>query len=479
MFVKFQVMTDNEKYFKNGDNYIVLVDEPILLIRRFKSDNIMHVIHDDILPIYMTYNHLCAGDVELCVKNNRLMFSDDLSDNEMYLEWYKLFSSKKPYTLKNLKAMTCFNKVFVGLSRESVWFQYGFGKPQGSISSATLNSAITNKFKDFILSGFNIRKPVLSLNNLNIILLSRKNNRKILNEDFVISKISSIFKSVYPEYNEKLKIHVLDPSQNNSYSILTTVIESQILVGMHGSAMIYTLFLPEKSAIVEMFPFGIQPQHVSPTRALCQLPGIFHNYLSWRNFKEINTITYPDRSPLHGGIAHLSKNEQENIKNLKIIPAVECCHDPAYLYRMFQDTIVDDSFEVILKQVLINQKEMYQNVPSMYFTSYINNYWFFPAPVSNVTCKIDRIVRKIFVKWNKPHNIQSMELTKLSVLYSVTIKIFSRVVMLETLSYIASIKLTSEEISSAIQNCDIHVWIKVSINENESIDTHSFCTFLN
>jgi hypothetical protein len=80
-------------------------------------------------------------------------------------------------------------------------------------------------------------------------------------------------------------------------------------------------------------------------------------YTSWINSKEENTVTHPDAPPLLGGISHLPAAEQEQIASICDILPVKCCHDPAYLYRMFQDTLVGNDIDVVLREAFLQQKQ--------------------------------------------------------------------------------------------------------------------------
>lgn len=54
-----------------------------------------------------------------------------------------------------------------------------------------------------------------------------------------------------------------------------------------------------------------------------------------------NNFPHPEKPPSGGGIVHLPLTEQERIKNLLTVPPHLCCSDPAWLYRIYQDTRVD------------------------------------------------------------------------------------------------------------------------------------------
>lgn len=79
------------------------------------------------------------------------------------------------------------------------------------------------------------------------------------------------------------------------------------------------------------------------------------------------------------------------------MPEVKCCHDPNYLYHMFQDTFIDSS----LKQILHNALHERQ-ASSTIQKNDIFNHWYFPAPVYNISCSISN--NQLYIKWNQPIN---------------------------------------------------------------------------
>jgi hypothetical protein len=65
---------------------------------------------------------------------------------------------------------------------------------------------------------------------------------------------------VSKKLGKNAKYEVVDPSTVSVESLLTKVSRAKLLIGMTGSEMIASLFLPPKnSAIVEMFPYGLGP----------------------------------------------------------------------------------------------------------------------------------------------------------------------------------------------------------------------------
>jgi protein O-mannose beta-1,4-N-acetylglucosaminyltransferase len=62
--------------------------------------------------------------------------------------------------------------------------------------------------------------------------------------------------------------------------------------------------------------------------------------------------------PLFGGIAHLTEQEQQIIRSNTGIPKHTCCDNPYWLYRIYQDTLVNvDEIITLLHQALEDSKQ--------------------------------------------------------------------------------------------------------------------------
>lgn len=434
------------------------------ILWRFKWDNIMHVIHDDLLPLYTTYEDICTGDVDKCVSNYHIAFADEGQLGPLS-EWYSIFSMSEPIILQKggINNIICFEESRTGLISDTVWFQYGFGIPQGPVTNTQLDGNRVRRFSEFVFHKFKIPVPH-NLHSTNVVFFSRKINRKILNEGTVVNKIEHIYKDVFPS-GSKLQIHKMDLVTNNTRDILHHLSQSRFVVGMHGSAMILTIFLKPGSVIIELFPFAINPQYVSPVKAICDLPDVGLLYKSWVNTKEENTVTHPDAPPLLGGISHLPPTEQEQITNMIEIPAVECCHNPAYLYRMFQDTLVGNDIDVLLKDVFWKQREFSEKAFSEECMSQMLSQWYFPAPVGNILCSYTSQNRIVTVTWDPPPNVKDPEYH---------IAVFSN----SSLQFSAHSKHTKVELflpTSVHGDTTIDLWVKCVEWGHSSLDTHMQC----
>ena len=65
------------------------------------------------------------------------------------------------------------------------------------------------------------------------------------------------------------------------------------------------------------------------------------DYVAWVNRIEANNVYHTDRTPDMGGIDHLPSVERAKILNTKTVPEHKCCMDAYWLFRIYQDTVVD------------------------------------------------------------------------------------------------------------------------------------------
>lgn len=455
--MKIAVVSENNSILSRK----VFMESPTFLLWRFKMDNIMHVLHDDIIPLYYTYMQICAGDLESCVNKYKLAFVDKYSESPLW-EWYNIFSKLTPLYLsqENSSSLICFPEIRAGLLRTSIWYQYGFSRPQGPVKSRNFDRNYLRPFINFVIKKFKIPFPT----NLNftktLLLLNRKINRKILNEQNLLRMINSSFSFHFPSH--RLNVINLDLSSNNVHIILSNMLQANFVVGMHGSLMILCAFLSSGSAVVELFPFGINPNHVSFFKAFTEIGGDELFYSAWVNKDENYSVPNPSAPPLLGGINHLSAAEQTLIKGTKLVPAVECCHNPIYLYRMFQDTIVGEDFIGVLGEVLLKHK--YYSLTEEKLMQEKMSLWYFPAPVSNIRCDMSHEMLKI--SWVPPINANCANFH-----YEIVVAFNSFDPLFYT-SRTASISLSSYNYN---KHDKVRFWVKYVCGKEESPDAYKEC----
>nr|XP_054748194.1 protein O-linked-mannose beta-1,4-N-acetylglucosaminyltransferase 2-like [Lytechinus pictus] len=327
-----------------------------LLFNRFNTGNLMHVFHDDLLPVFFTQLQLDLLNMRSGIKDATLLINDGQEEGP-YFHLYKHISKQMPILTHQLSqndssSLTCFEEVQVGLSKLTTWYQYGFDVPQGPLEDIAVTSKEIILFTLFYKSKLNIpscESQTETETENTFVILSRRSNRLILNEVEFSLALAQHFDAFV----------IVASLETHSLSELIGLIScSKGLIGVHGSLLSMSIFLPPGSILVEIFPYAVNPDNYTPYRTLAHLKGMNIIYRSWRNILENNTVTFPDAEPDLGGIAHLESEIRDQILESSEVPPHLCCNDPAWLFRIYQDTIVDiNSFVKAVRDALQKSDE--------------------------------------------------------------------------------------------------------------------------
>ncbi|XP_039192221.1 protein O-linked-mannose beta-1,4-N-acetylglucosaminyltransferase 2 [Crotalus tigris] len=369
----------------------VFVPDVALIMNRFNPDNLMHVFHDDLLPIFYTMLQFPDMDLE-----TRLFFMEGWGEG-LHFELYKLLSSKQPLLreqLKTLGRLLCFTKSYVGLSKITTWYQYGFVQPQGPKANILVSGNEIRQFKTFMMKRLNVSLEEIPGEEY-IILFSRTINRLILNEAELILALAQEF---------QMKTITVSIEDHTFSEIVRLISNASMLVSMHGAQLIMSLFLPRGATVVELFPFAINPEHYTPYKTLSTLPSMDLQYISWQNTEKENTVTYPDRPWDQGGIAHLDKAEQDRIVKSNEVPRHLCCRNPEWLFRIYQDTKINIAS---LIQVIRQTVKTKPGPKKQKWTSGL-----YPGKVRDAKCQASvqgTSEAKLSVSWQIPWNLKYLK----------------------------------------------------------------------
>ncbi|OQR77691.1 putative glycosyltransferase AGO61-like [Tropilaelaps mercedesae] len=326
--------------------------ERAILLHRFLPSNLMHVLHDDVLPAFALWEQLndTSASYPKIKKNENTNVNLLLVDHVRHLfdELYNLVGV--PVVYSELGQITCVDKLYIGMPRITLWYQYGFKTPQGPLDGTDIS--MLNKFRrragvpdihskskvNLMMSSprnLNMTKLLFRLQNTSICtLVVRDTNRKILN----IDKVKDMLQS-----EKNCSVHVVSLGQCSLIELRRLIGATDLLVAMHGAELALTIFLPQTSAVLEMFPYAVPSRNYTPYRTLCRLLNIA--YAAWENTISANTI-----ANLKHGINMLPEEEKARIINQTQVQPHLCCEDPAWLFRVYQDTWVDlHSFRKTLK----------------------------------------------------------------------------------------------------------------------------------
>lgn len=340
----------------NLPKQVMIVEEPVLLVKRFFPVNIMHLFHDDLLGWQDVINRV-NKDIK------QLWFVDDYGGPIVYesvYEWFRQVGISINHLLK-LKApsnlppdmsnrMVCFKDATVGTSKRFVWYQYGYKDRQSPIAHnintgdlveafswfrARANVTVVGEFETKRAAAFRRiakkQRPAFDPN-LQITIFTRSKTRLLLNTPELMDHLKR-------EFN--LPVRLVGLESMSIEQVVEEMSRTAIAVGLHGSLLVMAGFMPPGGVLIEGFPFAVPPLDYQPYRELCKIVG--HQYGAWSSPHSglPNTIGHPDRGKFEGGLSHLAAPEKEAILSARWINPHRCCYDAAWLYRIFQDTAMD------------------------------------------------------------------------------------------------------------------------------------------
>ncbi|KAF0302430.1 Protein O-linked-mannose beta-1,4-N-acetylglucosaminyltransferase 2 [Amphibalanus amphitrite] len=365
--------------FHRGDFFVF---EP------FKPDNLMHVLHDDLLPAYLTMYKLCHGEMGECVRRWRpLLRSDSLPSPLAPL--YAALWDNPPTLTGDLDPATphCFERSHVGLRSDSLWYQYGFERPQSPLPTPYLQREHLDDFRAHLLSrlgatvgGGDPQPPQSGY----VLLLSRTESRLILNEAALSAALAA-------RLGRPVRRLALEETSLSAAAALAA--GAHLLVGMHGAGLALALLLPPGGAVLELFPYGLRPERYRPYQRLCQLRGL--GYRAWVNTDPASSVVPgPEATPDRGGIGHLDDTERQRVQTLQEVPETLCCSDPAFLYRVYQDTMVNTAaVSAAAEAALASARSRRRRTRGALF---------FPGPARHLTAQAEGDSR--LLEWRPPVN---------------------------------------------------------------------------
>jgi protein O-mannose beta-1,4-N-acetylglucosaminyltransferase len=276
------------------------------LFKRLHPRNIMHNLHDDVLNLYYLikkYNGKATEPGRMVLPfslfAHRIMMLDPYEGTDstrpfQYLSNHPLRFFSYVTNKDGPNDVTCFRDAIIGSSTVTKWYQYGFFKePQGPLPSLP-NGNHVREVAEWIAKrmllplGFDEHYPTLpppplgpaKLDNSHydfpetnlIIILSRKANRLMLNEEELATQLTATF-----GYETKF-VRNEDHSFEEQIKILR---RARIVVGMHGSILVMAMFCRRGTVFIEMFPFAVPSEHYTPYKTMSNLPGMDLVYTAW------------------------------------------------------------------------------------------------------------------------------------------------------------------------------------------------------
>jgi protein O-mannose beta-1,4-N-acetylglucosaminyltransferase len=151
------------------------------------------------------------------------------------------------------------------MSKATTWYDYGFTEPQGPIPNKNVSGYLVRDFVRFARHRLNLHVSVTHAPaDRGIVLFSRTKNRFILNEDELV-------RSLQREYQRNVTI--LRMETHSFREQLEVLGRTGVAIGLHGSVLIMSMFLPPGAILVELFPFAVPPENYTPYKTLVNLRG--------------------------------------------------------------------------------------------------------------------------------------------------------------------------------------------------------------
>lgn len=286
------------------------VEKLTFLIARFHSYNIMHTVHDDFIGLYLLHRMFAPNldpDPTFSFTTDSNIFFTDSFKNLRYDYIFQLLTSnplqfREFYRTEPESTLPiCFRDAVIGNSKLGSWYTYGFLEPQGPIANKTVSGLLIREVAGYIIRRFHmplwnensIRGIVRELKEITekrksskrreplfhsisdhhfITIFSRKLDRLILNENDLADRLERLY-GMEVRYVRIEDMHLME-----QISILKNTV---IAMGMHGSALILSMFLPPGALLVEFFPYRVPAENYTPYKTLCSLPGMRLAYRAW------------------------------------------------------------------------------------------------------------------------------------------------------------------------------------------------------
>ncbi|XP_075676597.1 protein O-linked-mannose beta-1,4-N-acetylglucosaminyltransferase 2-like [Dermatophagoides pteronyssinus] len=443
---------------------------------RFKPDNLLHLIHDDILPLQATIREQIGTN-----KIDILFFNDHwplLIGHPFFKQLAKRVFSQNEFTSESV---ICFQNAYLGLSTSTVWYQYGFKRPQSPIPRKP------EEYRYMQIQVNELREKLFSLMRLdridcprrNIVLIAREENRRILN-------LNEFSRYISKKFSNNLDVILVSRDKIDNFielkQLINRVMCAEKFVAMHGSEQILALFIKPPAnnqiEVIELFPYGIEAERSTIYRTFAE-SILGYRYSAWTNPIRANT-RFPNEN-VHG-LSHLTE-EQKNSIQKSIDEPLEpflCCDHLGWLYRIYQDTIVDiNIFNRFLDEMKMTT-DQHHHSSSLSLLNHNHQFWNF-GEVQNLRCqfisiKNDEDIDRIKIEWDPPWNLpfiieqQQKHESQRQYHYEVIIQKENDTDLKQPVQH--NVYHTSNTWFELNYNENsfhcFHVWIKIKLNRNKS-----------
>ncbi|CAG0923889.1 unnamed protein product [Notodromas monacha] len=389
------------------------INESVFIMNPFLPSNMAHTLLDDLIPLFFTYDELCFGDIYACIEKYRLVL---LRAHANYAQHphsplYAAFSRRSIWNLAHDEFddgdYVCFSRAEVGLRKDVKYYDFAsaaaeYEQPMDS----SLEPEDTERFVKFIEKRLCELAPgsevctqatcAVDPNAAKVLVLNRQKTRRILNLDELVNLLEDMYAD---DGNAGRKtVELVSLETHSLIDLICKTKTAKMIIGVHGALMKLAFFLKPGTAVVELFPYALNPDNYQIFRTICEKLKVRVRYWSWANTNRNHTIYNAD-FPHPGVITHLSHQDQLHIQEMTQVPRLDCCNDKRFHYWLHRDSIVDtETLAPILISALDwtrDNEEQQQRAPQSTVVV--------PAP-EQLRIDFDGSSERIIVTWKPPQN---------------------------------------------------------------------------
>lgn len=198
------------------------------------TGNAFHEFNEIIIPLFLTARHLRSG-VQFIVTDYKPWWVDKYEEILSHLSDYEVLN------LSKTDSVHCFPGAVVGLKYHDN-LAIDPGEIPGGLSMLDFRRFLRDAYT---LKTVNVRDTA---NNPALLLISRNETRRILNEDAMVEMMKEL----------GFRVVISGPDRMSSMNELARTIGScSVMVGAHGAGLTHELFLPDGAVVVQIVPLGL------------------------------------------------------------------------------------------------------------------------------------------------------------------------------------------------------------------------------
>ncbi|TAQ83290.1 hypothetical protein B7494_g8387 [Chlorociboria aeruginascens] len=225
----------------------------------------------------------------------------DSSPPGPYFELWQLLAKRPVQLFQDLQTSnpgTCLKNLIVPLpgSSNPLW-------QADWIAFDCKSSKLLSAFVSRVLSHFSITPSRDPASPLVLTFINRTSTRRLLSQDIFLSNLTNLYPNI--------TIQSIDFAAISLKEQLTVAQNTDILVGVHGAGLTHAMFLPQRSAIVEILPEGLMHKGFANVAKIREL-----NYFSAHG--ESVEVIEGSGEDWHGQDVYLEENRFLDIMDVAI-----------------------------------------------------------------------------------------------------------------------------------------------------------------